>query len=404
MGSRGSWETVRCWSMTVAAARGRAHPVGRTTSGGDMRRVWVIVCALLLTAAATAPARAETTVRWGALSDPETFDPHGPDNLPAWAARRQVYEALTLTGPAQTIEPLLAESWRMLDAHTWEFRLRRGVRFQEGEPLTAEDVVFSLDRFLEEEPYYRAIYGPPGRVEAVDPLTVRITTVRPEPLLYAHLMWPLIASKTWAERHGVGPADWSGTKASYADRHADGTGPFTLERFEPGVEAVYRKNPTYWGAGRWPLGVDRLVRRPILDLDKGVDALLAGELDFLETVPGRRAGEVEAIPRLKVLSTPRLQIFMLGFAQASAELRSSSVKGRNPFADRRVRQAVYEAIDAGAVIAAYGGHTTPAGYLAPRRRPGWSEELDRRLPYDPAEARRLLAEAGYPQGFDVALD
>src|SRR3954467_9393455 len=89
MGSRGSWETVRCWSMTVAAARGRAHPVGRTTSGGDMRRGWGVVCALLLTAAATAPARAETTVRWGALSDPETFDPHGPDNLPAWAARRQ---------------------------------------------------------------------------------------------------------------------------------------------------------------------------------------------------------------------------------------------------------------------------------------------------------------------------
>src|SRR3954452_9488907 len=99
-------------------------------------RAIIVAAAILL---AFDPARAETTVRWGALSDPETFDPHGPDNLPAWAARRQVYEALTLASPMQTIEPLLAESWRMLDAHTWEFRLRQGVRFQEGEPLTAED-------------------------------------------------------------------------------------------------------------------------------------------------------------------------------------------------------------------------------------------------------------------------
>ena len=128
------------------------------------------------------------------------------------------------------------------------------------------------------------------------------------------------------------------------------------------------------------------------------------EIDLLQSPPPEQLERIAATPGLKVQKAETNQTFYLGFDQASPELRSSNVKGRNPFADRRVRQAFYQGIDIGRIVEVLHGLAVPAGMGIWPKGIGWSEELDRRLPYDPAKAKALLAEAGYPKGFDVRFD
>jgi peptide/nickel transport system substrate-binding protein len=234
---------------------------------------------------------------------------------------------------------------------------------------------------------------------------VEITTEGPDLLLPVKLRRMPILSRAWAERHGAERPARPGDASAYTLAHADGTGPFMLESFEPGGRAVLAKNPAWWGSKEYPHGIDRIVWTAEPDPERRLALLLNGEADFLSDPPLDRLDRLRGAPGIRLVRMGSLVTVFLGMDQGSAELRTSDVRGKNPFADRRVRRAVHRGIDAGALVArTLGGLGEPAGMVATPGTNGYDPELDRRPPRDPEEARRLLAEAGYPDGFAVRLD
>ena len=211
-------------------------------------------------------------------------------------------------------------------------------------------------------------------------------------------------SKAWAERHGaVEAAPYADAEVAYVEDHANGTGPFRLEAYEPGVRTVLVRNADWWGLAKNPHNIDRVVFTAVADPEQRVAALLAGEIDFLHDPPFAELDRLASTPGLRLEQTMEFRTIFFGLDQGSPELRSSNVKGRNPFADRRVRQAVYQAIDIEAIrTGIMRGLAIPAGMIIQPGINGYSPEFDARLPYDPDAAKALLAEAGYPDGFEVA--
>jgi peptide/nickel transport system substrate-binding protein len=370
-----------------------------------MNHVRMLLIALaLLPACLVAPARAENVVRWATPTPAETFDPYGHDTLQTIWVQNLVFESLINYDRQGWLEPGLAVSWKQLDAQTWELELRQGITFHDGTPFTTADVVFSIERAKAETSSQRAIVSNIARVEAVDAYTLRFTTSNPIP--WEDLAPPLsIMSNVWTQRHGaelpsqLGDASWD-----YVETHANGTGPFKLEEFEPAERTVLVRNANWWGLAQHPHNIDRIVQTRVDDPARGAQLLFAGEIDVLQSPPADQLERIAATPGLTVQKAESTQTLYLGFDQASPELRSSNVKGRNPFADRRVRQAVYQGVEIGRVLEAAYGLGVPAGMLIWPKGMGWSAELDTRLPYDPEKARALLAEAGYPEGFKVKFD
>jgi peptide/nickel transport system substrate-binding protein len=214
-----------------------------------------------------------------------------------------------------------------------------------------------------------------------------------------------VVSERWAEAHDARfPVNVSAGEENFASRHANGTGPFILEEFEPNGRAVVVRNPDWWGFERYPHNIDRIEYTPIADSEQRLAALLRGELDLLTDLPLSAVDKIRSTAGLKLAQASQPRTAYLAMDQASPELRSSQVRGRNPFYDRRVRQAIYQAIDIEAIREdLMRGLSLPAGMLV---APGVNvaPALDQRLPYDPAAGKRLLTEAGYPEGFGVTLD
>jgi peptide/nickel transport system substrate-binding protein len=382
--------------------------------GARIRERWIMlgrVRALIIllgiaSGLVVAPVRAETVVRWASAAGVLSWDPHGADNLPSFNGYRQVYESLVLHDAALNLVPGLATSWRMVDPLTWHFVLRQGVTFHDGTPLTAADVVFSIDRARARTAALADVLPRIVAVRAVDPRTVAITTARPELRLPVQIQLASILSKRWAQQHRVAAATPDDKDAStYARDHANGTGPFMLVAHEPGRRTVLVRNPHWWGASEYPHNIDRIVWTVIPDAEERLWAFLAGEFDFLQDPPLDRLEHIRATPGLKLVQTGLLRVVILGMDQATAELRSSDTRGKNPFHDRRVRQAVYQAIDVEVLRErALGGLAILTGMLVAPGVIGYMEELDRRLPHDLREAKALMVEAGYPKGFAVRLD
>jgi peptide/nickel transport system substrate-binding protein len=304
------------------------------------------------------------------------------------------------------IEPSLALRWSLVSPTVWRFDLRPGVTFHSGDPLTAEDVVFSLARASTGTSAWKSDLLGIANIEAPDPHTVVVTTRAPDLILPYRLGVPIL-SKRWAESHGASVPAASGAIAmDVAAWRGAGTGPFVLESFEPGRRVVLAHNPHWWGAGLYPNAVGRIEQLVVKSREEAADLVLRGEVDFFPTqqAPPGLLARLEAAPGIRVTRAETANTQFFGFDLASPELRTSTVKGRNPFQDRRVREAIYRAVDFEGIKTALGGLAAPAGMIVGRTAAGWSEELDRPLPYDPEAARRLLTEAGYPDGFGVALD
>jgi peptide/nickel transport system substrate-binding protein len=281
------------------------------------------------------------------------------------------------------------------------------VKFHDGRAFTAEDVVFSFKRALRPTSDMREILSTVVDAKAVDPLTVQIITNGPDPILPDEITNIYIMSKSWAEEHKVTePQDTAKGQETYAVRHTNGTGPFILDLREPDVRTVMVKNPTWWGLKEPnPHNVDRIVYTPIKNAATRVAALLSGELDFLLDPPIQDIARIEASSALQVERTPEVRTIFLGMNAGRKELPSSSVKGKNPFADIRVRKAMNMAVDVNAISQRImRGQAKPAGGVIPPGVYGYDAALDKHLAFDADGAKKLLAEAGYPNGFDVRLD
>ncbi len=349
----------------------------------------------------------ENILRWASRGDALTFDPHGQNETPTITALSQTYEALISRDENLEMIPRLATSWEVIEPTIWEFRLRENVTFHDGTPFTADDVAFSIERAKGPTSDFKSLLTTVTNVEVVSPHVVRFHTSVPTPLLPANLTDIFIMSQDWAVANDVVVAqDFGRGDENYAVRHANGTGPFMLELREPDIRTVMVRNDNWWGLEVFPPhNIDRIIYTPITNDATRIAALLSGEIDFILDPPLQDLRRIEAAPGLNLQETPQVRTIFFGLNQGSPELASSNIRGRNPFADRRVRQAVYQAIDIEAIrTRIMRGLSQPAGIITPPAVNGSTPELDERLPYDPDAARALMAEAGYGDGFSVRLD
>ena len=351
-------------------------------------------------------ARAENVLRWASQGDAMTMDSHSQNEGQTRTFAQQVEDALINRKPDLTKVPGLAVSWKLVDPKTWEFKLRAGVKFHDGRAFTADDVVFSFKRALMPTSDLKDLISSVSDIVAVDPLTVRILTKAPDPILLDEITNIFIMSRGWSEEHKVAvPQNYNGGEETYAVRHKNGTGPFKLDLREPDVRTVMVKNPDWWGLKDEPHNIDRIVYTPIKNPATRVAALLSGELDFLLDPPVQDIARIESSGMFKIERAVSPWTIFFGMNSGRVELASSSVKGKNPFADIRVRRAMNMAIDVNSITQRImRGFAQPAGNLVPPGVHGYDKSIDTHLAFDADGAKKLLAEAGYPNGFDVRLD
>ena len=358
------------------------------------------VALALALAATAADAR---PFRWASQGDPQTIDPHSQNELLTNSINGQMYETLVNRGKKLEIVPALATEWQQLDPLTWRFTLRKGVRFHDGTPFTADDVLFSIQRASQATSQIRVYATALGKPTKVDDYTVEFKLPEPNPIMLEHATLVQIMSRAWCETHKVErPLDFSAREESYASLHANGTGPYMLKLREPDVKTVMVRNPNWWGK---PEGnVTEVTYLSIKSDATRVSALIAGNIDLILDPPPQDVPRLRKQPGIKVIEGPENRIIFFGFDQSRDELLYSDVKGRNPFKDRRVREAIYRAIDIEALRrVTMRGQALPTGGITPSVLAS-NPEAEKRLPYDPGRARQLLAEAGYPNGFGFTLD
>ena len=363
-----------------------------------------IATATLATLAA-GPAAAET-VRWAAAGDALTMDPHAQNEGPTHVMNHQVYDSLVFRDQAMKLAPRLATSWRITDdPNVWEFKLREGVKYHNGNPFTADDVVFSIMRAKHENSDMKGLLTSVVEVVKVDEHTVRMRTDGPNPLLPNNLTNLFIMDREWSEQNKVTlPQNYKAGDETFAVRNANGTGPFRLAKRELDVRTELERNEDYWGKGSFPMEVSKVVFTPVRSAATRVAALLSGEVDFLLDPPVQDLERLSAAKGIVVRSGPENRTIFFGMNQGASELRSSDVKGKNPFADKRVREAMNIAINREAVKrVVMRGQSVPAGIVAPPFIDGYDKAMDVVPAPDVVRAKALLTEAGYPNGFAVTL-
>jgi peptide/nickel transport system substrate-binding protein len=345
------------------------------------------------------------TLRWASQGDPQTMDPHSQNESLTNNLNSQVYESLVSRDRQLAIVPALATAWQQSDALHWRFKLRANVKFHDGTPLTADDVVFSVLRARDSASDIKTYAQALGEPKRVDALTVDFTLKQVNPIFLQHLSTVQIMNRLWAEKNGATkPIDYKSRQEGHAALHANGTGPYVLMLRQPDVKTVYRRFPGWWG--RFEGNVQEVVYTPIKSDATRISALVSGQLDLVLDPSPQDTARLRKTPGVKLVEGPENRIVFIGLDQGRDELLHSSVKGRNPFKDPRVRRALYQAIDIETIRnRLMRGQALPTGGITPSPLGAYNDPaLESRLPFDLAAAKRGMTEAGYPQGFEVTLD
>jgi peptide/nickel transport system substrate-binding protein len=336
-------------------------------------------------------------LRIGLAADVTSMDPHFLNLQPNVNIGWHVFDALTHVDEDARLIPGLALSWRALDATTWEFKLRHGVRFHDGSELTAEDVVFSIERTLAVPAGQFGTFTRRIVAKAIaDRYTLRLKTAVPYAMVPYDLNSVFIVSRRAAA--GARPEDFDSGKAMI------GTGPFRFVRFARGDRVELARNDAYWGGvPPW----DKVILRIVPADPARLAGLLSGELDLIEQVPTADLARIRRDARLATAQKVswRTIFFHLDQRERVPGLTDKAGKPlpRNPFRDLRVRRALSEAIDRRAIAERLmDGAALPASNLVSPPVFGYAPDLKADT-YDPEGAKRLLAEAGYADGFAMTL-
>jgi peptide/nickel transport system substrate-binding protein len=314
-----------------------------------MKKLQCSIIALALFLSCTGQAAAENVLRWASAGGALTWDPHGTTDAATSTWWQQVYETPFSLAPDLKFENRLFIRERIVDALTWEFELRQGVRFHDGTPLTAEDVIFSIERQRESSDQRHNV-SIVATADAIAADRLRVQTATRDMLLPTQLRRVSVMSKAWAEQYGAAePRSHRDAEQTYARWHANGTGPFVLERADESGSIRLARNPDWWGWREHSGNIDRIEFTLVADPQHRLEMLLAGEIDLLTDPPFDAIEQIRKTPGLKLVQELELRTIFLGFDHEIPELRSSDIKGRNPFRDKRVRQAVYQAIDVEAI-------------------------------------------------------
>ncbi len=372
-----------------------------------MKKITRLTGALALAAAVTAAVSVEAkTFKFAFQGDVASMDPYALAENFSVSFHSNIHEPLVRYDENLQIEPALAVSWEIVNPTTWRFKLREGVKFHDGNAFEADDVAFSVKRAQGEGADMSSYVAGIADVKVVDAHTVDIVTTAVNPILLNTIAPLIIMDKQWAEANGaVEPVDLGKNVENYATLHANGTGAFKLVSREPGVKTVLTQNKDWWDLPNQTFNVTDVILTPIASDATRTAALLSGELDLMFPAPVQDVERINSSGVATALQGPELRTIFLGMDQERDELLYSSVKGKNPLKDKKVRQALYQAIDIEAIkTKVMRGASTPAGLLLAPKLGGFNEALNGRLAYDPAASKTLLAEAGYPDGFDIQLD
>ncbi|MDN8611848.1 ABC transporter substrate-binding protein [Variovorax ginsengisoli] len=364
-----------------------------------------VVAAAILSVLATASLMAGAqTIRIANQGDALSLDPHSLNESLQLSVAANVYETLTGRNKDLSLAPLLATSWKQTSPNVWRFELRKGVQFHDGTPFTADDVVFSFARAKGDGSDMKATLSDIKEVRKVGDLAVEIETNGAFPILPDVISLTMIMSKKWCEENGAAkPVDKRKGIENTASFKANGTGPFRVRERQPDVRTVFTRNANYWG--KIEGNAQEIIFTPIANPATRVAALVSGQVDVMEPVPVQDIARITASPNARVITGPELRTIFMGMDQKRDELLYSSVKGKNPFKDKRVRQAFFQAIDiVGIQKTVMRGASRPTALLVGPGVNGWSEQQDKRLPFDVDAAKKLLTDAGYPNGFEVTLN
>jgi peptide/nickel transport system substrate-binding protein len=363
---------------------------------------------LAMGGAAQAQQAPNRVLRMATSVDAATLDPHATNALFTFLVVHQVYEGLTWRGDDLKVHPGLATRWEQVEPTRWRFTLRDGVRFAGGEAFDADDVVFSIQRALAPTSNYGIFVDTVASVEARDRLTVDVVTRVPDPVIPDKMTRVMIMDRGWSEANRASvPQNFAQREETFTVRNSNGTGPYVIRTREVDQRTVMVRNPDWWGwAANAARGNVTEYHHITLTSDATrVAALLSREVDFVHVVPVQDVARIQRDQRLRILEGQENRTVWIGMRQDVEELTGSDARGRNPFKDLRVRQAMAHAMDLDALRrTTLRGQGVPTGSMWTEFVNGWAQDTDRRTPYDPARARALLAEAGYPNGFSVPMD
>lgn len=354
--------------------------------------------ALLLTAALLAAPHLATAADlvFGRASEQSSIDPHFSQTGPNQATASAIFERLVTFDDHLQLHPALATSWEIENPLAWIIHLRPGVLFHDGSTLTAADVAYSLDRVRHiprsPAPFTHAVTNV-AAVEIIDPLTLRIRTAKPTPLLMEQIGLVYILPAK------LGPD--VGNEQFNTGQAAVGTGPYRFQSWVPNDRVVLIPSPDWWGGKpEW----DRITLRFIPNAAARVAALLAGDVDLIDSVPPADSATLARNPAVALYSSPTNRIIYLAVDAARAHSPFITASdGKNPLQDVRVRRALSMMINRKAIAErVLNGAAVPAGQIVPPGEGGHADALQPTA-YDPTAAKALLAEAGYPKGFTLTL-
>src|SRR6056297_520115 len=354
-------------------------------------------------AALLAGASGANTLRMADSTDIAAMDPHSMTESNTIGFLNHVYEGLVRYNQNLEVEPALATSWEFVEPTRLRFTLREGVTYHNGNPFTADDVVDSLERAAHEMSPVKSNIPGMKSVEKVDEYTVDLILAGPDPIVLNYLTNIFVLDREWmAEHNALMPADMRGGRENYAVANSNGTGPFTLESRQPDARTVLTVNDGWWDEPEHNL--TRIEFSPIGSDATRIAALLSGELDFITPAPLQDIDRIDRAEGANVIVAPALRTIMLGLNQ-NDKLFESNLTDENPLQDKRVREALWMAIDMELIREKImRGMSRNSALLVAPPVPGYDAALDVLPPADPEAARALLDEAGYGDGFEVGLD
>lgn len=363
------------------------------------RLLLAAACALALYGAADA-----ATLRWAAQNDVLTLDPHSQNHATTISILQHAYEPLVRYDKNFQVEPCLATSWQQISPTQWRFNLRKNVKFHDGSPFTADDVLFSFERIRQPNGNMQIYVSGINEMKKVDDHTVDFMLAGPNPVLLRNLTVFFIMSKTWAAKNkSQNVQNYTAKEETYASRNVNGTGAYLIKGWEPDKRILLVANPNWWDKREG--NATEVIYTPIASDATRVSALLSGDVDLVTDLPTQDVARLRNDPKLKVLEGAENRTIFIGMDQHGDELKYSNVKGRNPFKDVRVRRALNMAVDREAIKrVTMRGLSIPGGLMIAPNVHGYSTDLDKLPPFDAEGAKKLLAEAGYANGFEFTLD
>lgn len=363
-----------------------------------MRILRPFISAILAVLVSLPMALSAKELRVGLALEPTSIDPHYHNLTPNNAFARNIFDGLINPDEKQRLKPGLAVSWKSVNDTTWEFKLRKGVKFHDGTAFTADDVIFTTERApnVPESPSSFGTYLKGKTFKKIDDYTIHVITERPYPLMPNDLAQIFIVSKKAAE--GAKTGDYNSGKA------AIGTGPFKFVEWVPGDRVVLERNKGYWGKKpEW----SRVVIKPIRSGPARVAALLAGDVDFIDNVPTTDITRLKKEPKLSLSDGVSNRVIYLHLDHQRDDSPFVKAKNggpiKNPLKDLKVRKAISKAINRPAIVErVMEGVAIPAGQLLPEGFFAVSPKLKPEK-FDPAATKKLLAEAGIPDGFQLTI-